>query len=66
MKTQKTLIGQLMEEVDDDFLVDVDSQANQTAQKSAYSEEAFNPQEVEEQDIDKIDSAGNEILPFKE
>ena len=63
MKTQKTLIGQLMEEVDEDMLVDVDSQVNQTAQKSAYSEEAFNPQEVEE-DVDK--AGADDIIPFKE
>jgi len=54
-KTDKTILGQLMDDMDEKYLVDVDSKKDfDTANKSAYSEDAFNPQEVEEQDLDEI------------
>jgi hypothetical protein len=63
-KTEKTLLGQLMDDMDEKYLVDVDSKKEfETANKSMHSEEAFNPQEVDEQDVDKADSAEEDEMP---
>ena len=52
---------------DDDQIIDVDSNLHDTGFKSAYSEQAFNPQDKEViVDVDKVEEEPEQPNPFRD